>query len=640
MIKLKSVNIENYKSIENKQKFDIESDITVLVGKNEAGKTATLEAIAKCDYFEDDADFKFDSHLDFPRKHFRKTSRENDGNLNNITATILEYLIDDELIEKIEDDLYVKVDSSFSITYRYDGGRRLVSHNTNGSTISVISKILSDFGVKEEYIEQLKNAQKSEEFLKLLEDIEDYDFDDANIKITAFLDKVSKTTLDWDDKLSAYIYEKYLKPQIPKFMYFDEYYELGSDIELRSLASKRISELTSSEKTGKAFLELADIDTEKIIDESDFERYIAELEATEAIIAQELFKYWKSNENLDVKFSIKNKTDTSNRVIDNILNIRIKNTRTGVSLPLSNRSKGFNWFFSFLVWFMKIQETGNTRYILLLDEPGLNLHAKAQEDLLRFIDDLAVNYQIIYTTHSPFMVDSTKFNRVRTIYEDKEIGTKISDSVDETDSDTLFPLQAALGYNIAQNLFISKRNLLVEGLSDLLYLEGMSNLLVEQGRIGLSEKITIMPVGGADKIATFISLLRGNNLNFACLLDTFTEQSAEARLNNMVVAKLIAQKNIIFYSNYTNFESSDCEDIFSKDEFLEFYNKTIGVDDNVSLNDLDESNNILPQLNNGKRFNHYRPAHYFASNITEISISDETLSRFEEIFKHVNKLLK
>ena len=50
---------------------------------------------------------------------------------------------------------------------------------------------------------------------------------------------------------------------------------------------------------------------------------------------------------------------------------RVQNQRTGVSLPLENRSKGFNWFFSFLVWFMKIQEKRDTTYILLLDEPGL-----------------------------------------------------------------------------------------------------------------------------------------------------------------------------------------------------------------------------------------------------------------------------
>ena len=118
---------------------------------------------------------------------------------------------------------------------------------------------------------------------------------------------------------------------------------------------------------------------------------------------------------------------------------------------------------------MKIQEKRDTTYILLLDEPGLNLHAKAQNDLLKFIFDLSNDYQIIYTTHSPFMIETDKLNKVRTVFEKKD-GTTILDSVQEKDPNTLFPLQAALGYDLAQNLFVSKKNLLVEGISDLTYL--------------------------------------------------------------------------------------------------------------------------------------------------------------------------
>lgn len=129
--------------------------------------------------------------------------------------------------------------------------------------------------------------------------------------------------------------------------------------------------------------------------------------------------------------------------------------------------------FSFLVWFSKIQGNKNSKYILLLDEPGLSLHASAQNDLLRFIDEkLAPEYQVIYTTHSPFMIDSLKLNEVRTVYDTQnpKIGSVVSDAVEERDSDTLFPLQAALGYTIAQNLYVSPNNLLVEGISDLVYL--------------------------------------------------------------------------------------------------------------------------------------------------------------------------
>lgn len=229
---------------------------------------------------------------------------------------------------------------------------------------------------------------------------------------------------------------------------------------------------------------------------------------------------------------------------------------------MKNRSKGFLWFFSFLVWFSKIQGDKKSKYILLLDEPGLSLHASAQNDLLRFIDEkLAPEYQVIYTTHSPFMIDSLKLNEVRTVYDTQnpKIGSVVSDAVEEKDSDTLFPLQAALGYTIAQNLYVSPKNLLVEGISDLVYLNHFSTILKDMGKEGLSEDITIVPVGGADKIATFISLMRGNELSTVCLLDTFTDQAAQARLKRMVEQKIIADKKILYYHSIVGQAYADIE---------------------------------------------------------------------------------
>src|SRR5690606_20798695 len=113
-----------------------------------------------------------------------------------------------------------------------------------------------------------------------------------------------------------------------------------------------------------------------------------------------------------------------------------------------------------------------------------------------------------YTTHSPFMMDSAKLHEVRTVFDslDPKTGSIISEAIKEKDSDTLFPLQAALGDDIAQNLYISKNNLLVEGPADLLYLTIMAGVLESVGKKGLRDDVTIVPVGGLDKVATFISL--------------------------------------------------------------------------------------------------------------------------------------
>jgi predicted ATP-dependent endonuclease of OLD family len=117
------------------------------------------------------------------------------------------------------------------------------------------------------------------------------------------------------------------------------------------------------------------------------------------------------------------------------------------------------------------------RVVVLLDEPALTLHARAQQDFLRFINErLSPKHQVIYTTHSPFMVETGHLERAR-IVEDKgpDRGAEVTTEVLATDRDSLFPLQAALGYDIAQNLFVGPNNLLVEGTSDFTYLTLISD---------------------------------------------------------------------------------------------------------------------------------------------------------------------
>ena len=102
------------------------------------------------------------------------------------------------------------------------------------------------------------------------------------------------------------------------------------------------------------------------------------------------------------------------------------------------------------------------------------LHGTAQADLLRYIEEeLKPRHQVLYTTHSPFMVEPTRFDRVR-IVEDKamdseeeldasETGTKVYTDVLEVSTGSLFPLQGALGYELSQTLFVGPNNLIVEG---------------------------------------------------------------------------------------------------------------------------------------------------------------------------------
>ena len=348
-----------------------------------------------------------------------------------------------------------------------------------------------------------------------------------------------------------------------------------------------------------------------------------------------------------VKFLIDNKNNQK------ILDIRIYNKKHRVSLPLRNRSKGFIWFFSFLIWFSRIQGEKDCKYVLLLDEPGLNLHAAAQNDLLAFINkELASKYQVIYTTHSPFMINSESLNQVRTVYDsqDSKDGSIISEAIQEKDPDTLFPLQAALGYDIAQNLYISKNNLIVEGVSDLIFLESISEYLKELGKTGLDENITIVPTGGLDKVVSFISLLRGSKLNIVCLLDNFIDSNSEERLNNLIKEKIIKDKNILFFGDFAKLKNNkaDLEDMFNKNNYISLFNIAFNKDNiKIDIKDIKIENRILPQIKqilkekyeNKDGYNHYKPANEFLkSNEKNKYIDEETIIKFEDMFKKINDL--
>ena len=444
----------------------------------------------------------------------------------------------------------------------------------------------------------------------------------------------------WEDPVKYAIWKDFLEPNLPVFIYYDEYYQLPGRVDLSKLKNASLSD--PSLKTAKALIDLSGADLDILSAADDFEEFKSELEATSIDISDTLFEYWGSNQNLEIEFDVdKVESDDgrNHRIVKRVLDIRVKNKWNRVSLPLDKRSKGFNWFFSFLVWFKAMQEDRNRQYILLLDEPGLNLHALAQGDLLRFIDDLSEDHQIIYTTHSPFMVDSEHLEKIRTVVEVERQGSRISDSLQEKDPDTLFPLQAALGYSVAQNLFINKKNLLVEGISDLVYLETMSAELLKRGRTGLSEEATIVPTGGADKVATFISLMRGSKLQIVCLLDSFVDKKSKQRIDDLVREKIIRDKNIVYYSDVRNTSYADVEDMFEPEEYLLLYNAAF--DKNVSISDIKSDRPIMIQLKdmNGGAFNHYLPAREFARRSAEIDLSDETLERFENLFSKLNSLL-
>jgi hypothetical protein len=284
--------------------------------------------------------------------------------------------------------------------------------------------------------------------------------------------------------------------------------------------------------------------------------------------------------------------------------------------------------------------------VILLDEPGLSLHASAQADLLQFIEDrLAPDHQVIYTTHSPFMLDSTKLLRVRTVEDTVDKGAIVRADCFGADAVTVFPLQAALSYSLAQTLFLGPDCLLVEGPSDLVYLQVFSELLASKGRTQLDPRWVVTPVGGAGKLSTFASLIGANQLNVAVLMD-FSKRDQQL-LDNLQKEGFLEQKKVVLYKTFTGGKEADVEDLFTDKTYLQMVKLAYPkLASKLTLKKLGKHPRMVERVSKAFEaegqtgFSHFAVSKAAATALGEdVSVEEETLGRFEELFIHLNGLL-
>ena len=238
-----------------------------------------------------------------------------------------------------------------------------------------------------------------------------------------------------------------------------------------------------------------------------------------------------------------------------------------VDIELESRSKGFQWFFSFYLVFLVESDEGHEDAILLLDEPGLHLHPTAQQELIVFFETLAEDNPLIYTTHSPFLIDGEHIHRIRPVTEDETGHSRISVDSWPKDRETIFPLQAAAGYAMVRGLFQHKKNVLVEGMSDYLYLHALNLYCHSLGRQGLPDDIYITPCGGTKLVGHVASLFLGQEVRPVVLLDG--DDAGRAR-RDALMKELYAgyEKAVLMLSDVLGQEECEIEDIIGEATIL------------------------------------------------------------------------
>jgi hypothetical protein len=655
---LKTAKVGPYRSMNKQQVVNIDADVTVFVGMNEAGKTVLLKALHRSeDALGTD---KFDPVEDYPRKDlsaYLKVHKEKPA-----VACELIYELGSSEIKSMNAQFgcNIQIGQLLGINHLYSNGRTISLYVDEKSCVA---KFASELGT--DAAAAIKGCTKLRQIPSALKEVELTDAEQS--AVTKLEGRIQAT--DWENIVAHEIYQA-LKPSIPKFLYFSDYDVLPGKMNLADLAARVEAaksdpkQLKSSHRAVLALLRMAEVTLEELATPGGYEELKSKIEGVSISLTDQVMEFWKQNEDLEVEVDIK--ADGKEEAPFNNgpnLYLRIKNRRhRGVSTSFDQRSRGFIWFFSFLVWFDSVQHQldaagknlGN-RLILLLDEPGLALHALAQADFLRYIDKLAESHQVLYTTHSPFMVHSDRLHQVRLVEDRKTDGTVITDNLSSTDQRTIFPLQAALGWTIAQNLFISECNLLVEGPSELVYLKFASAVLEASGGGGLREDITIVPTGGLDNLATFVSLLGASGLKLAVLHDY--RGSPEQKMAHLVREKLLAKKALFDVSQFrepttkgASGKASDVEDLFTVPLYLKYFNMTFATQlgdgnavEEAALPEGDRIVNRIERYLEDKKitlrpsggYNHYLVANKLAANPPK-TLDAATLARFRALFTAVN----
>jgi predicted ATP-dependent endonuclease of OLD family len=275
------------------------------------------------------------------------------------------------------------------------------------------------------------------------------------------------------------------------------------------------------------------------------------------------------------------------------------------------RSRGVRWFLSFYLELKAnaIENKERSR-VFLIDEPGLSLHARAQEDVLKVFEDIKEDIQIVYSTHSPHLINLNKLYRLlavqRAIEDDMRSETVIFSpkSLNDASTDTLSPIYTLMGTKMSDHQFVKKKNnIIVEDTPTYYFLSTIFDLA------SYHKELYFLPSTDVNNVPMLVNLLMGWRLDFIVLLDDDAEGNRvfqELRNNIYLNNDVIASKKLVRLDNLRS-----VEDLFSTIDFKNFVlHQRVGITEKnseyIELNDISRaklaSDFILHVQDNGVKF--------------------------------------
>lgn len=549
--------VYNFRSIEESDWIEV-SDNSCLVGTNEAGKTNLLIALWKLNPANNEPIVPLD---DFPRHLY--SNYKADNHKDDVFIAV-DFILDDELQSEISKELKCdkeqikrvlvkrKYDGLYYISFPYSKVDSYPVENLNTTISNFEAKLYKEDSFTKEdaklqktikdFVAQIStpvtdaffSKQEAETIISNIKVFCENNFGKKknlpeffNLHLIILIKKMVDAFDGKPIETTKEIRQKVLK-KIPKFVYYSDYGNLDSEIYLpRVIEDFKRDDLGEAARAKARTLDVlfkyVKLSPEEIYELGNDRKIVIkkldynnrEISSVEQNLTEDEVKEWSDKKR---ERSILLDSAASQLTINfkkwwlqgdyifkfvadgHHFRINVSDTLRPEPIELEGRSRGLQWFFSFFLVFLVETKEGHSNTILLLDEPGLSLHPLAQYDLAKFFRKLSEENQLIYTSHSPFLVDMDNLANVKAVYIDSETGrTKVSSNLRYNAKDaekSIYPVHAALGLTVSDTLLLGCLPILVEGPSDQIYLNLIKRYLVGTGDLKNSKEIVFIPAGG------------------------------------------------------------------------------------------------------------------------------------------------
>jgi len=614
-MKLIKFRIQNYKSIKDTGWCWLASDLTTLAGKNESGKSAVLEALRD---FDINVDKIPDEALPL---------EDNEEPLIEICFEVTKSTLD-EIAQKMGVTIGKEVrdyiaQSGLTISKYYDGSY-IIEDEINEALDIQVNKVNQQHIVKIEKeieelskIEQLANVMKptfvgsvdldkqavTQYIQQIQAQVESITTDEEKMQIADKIEELKEKNNALEEAKVSQIFFDEIIQYTPNFIFFSDFLDI-LPFELTFAEAK-------NNKIVQDFAKVSGLDLDEIIQTTDSQRRRNILSKHSATISGDFLSYWKQN-----KLDLVAEPDGEN------LRLGVKELGKTMLFKPEQRSKGLQWFLSF---YLRLNAEQDEINVILIDEPGLYLHAKAQKDVLKVLERTSQESQVIFSTHSPYLIDAKRLDRIRLILKDEKDGTEIENKIHkEADIETLTPIITAIGLDISHSFsIVGKKNVLLEGISDYYFMQALRKYIK-------SNEENLIPCVGAPKIPQIISLLIGWDLEFLTVLDNDTEGK---RIAKELSKKLLVEDNkIIFIAEKDGFS---IEDLFTHEDFNDFVLIENKNNDTNLLNSKFIKNKKFDKVLLSKKF-----FEKVEENQTEIKLSQDTINAFKQVFNKISNGFK